>query len=337
MSKFKYVLLIPLVLILLYFFGPTTSFEHFDASPIISKMGLDQVETFIQKKEMENDSIKPDNEARVLWYDSIGRTENVFLYLHGFGASQYEGHPVHENLAKKYGCNLILGRFPDNGVISKHPLLHSTPKKYIEYGKEIIDMASKLGDNLYIISTSTGATVSSYLASEDDRIKGLIMLSPNFGVNKLEFDLLDGPWGKQLLYFNFKDGYREFPANNEVQKYWIHRYRVEALITLDKLVSVTMKPSVFNKIDIPYFIGHYYRDEDHKDEIISITKINTFDEATSTDPKLTRLVPFPDANTHVIACDLYNPKWMNIQIGIEKYLEEVLGWDATISKKSSSQ
>lgn len=321
---FYFLLGLIILIVLVYLLGPRVKFEDIDASPVKINYSIEEIENIIIESESSNDSIKPGNAAHIQWYDGKAKSKVVFLYLHGFGASHHEGYPVHKNLAKKYGANIVLGRFPHNGVKEKHPLLAITPKKLIDYGKEIINQASQLGDELYIISTSTGATVSAYLASEDSRIKGLIMLSPNFGLANRSFNLLDGPWGEQLLNKNFPSGYRGFEANDEIKKYWIHHYRIEALIALDKLVSETMTKSTYKKIDIPYFVGYYFRDEENKDGIIDIKEIKNFEKLTNTPDSKKKVTAFPNANTHVIACELYNPKWKNIQKEIELYLENQL-------------
>ncbi len=303
----------------LYKAGPKANFDLVDNIPFQSEMSVQDVYNSIVNREETTSQLKSDNEARVIWVDSLQKTKNVILYLHGFGASQYEAEPMHKNLAKQFGCNLLLSRFPKCGIDSEEALHNISPELFVEYGKEVIDQASKLGDNLYIMSTSTGSTISVYLAGADKRVDGLIMLSPNFGIDNPFFDFLDGPWGQQLLNFLYKDGYRHSSSDKEYAKYWTTRYKANALIALDNLVSQTMKNSIFKSIDIPYFIGY----TEH-DQVIDQGRIFDFANYASTAKSETQIINFKEAKQHVIGCHLTNDHWQNVQDSISGFMTNVL-------------
>jgi hypothetical protein len=62
--------------------------------------------------------LKPGNDARIIWADSAQpkKTKVVFMYVHGFSASPMEGDPLHREVAKKFGANLLLARVAGHGV-----------------------------------------------------------------------------------------------------------------------------------------------------------------------------------------------------------------------------
>src|SRR6185369_17294010 len=111
-----------LLLIAIYFFGPHPSFPKYDLNLPAIPTEASALENYIQTRESMH-KLKPDNEARIIWFDS-NRTKTDFavVYIHGFSASQEEGDPVHTDFAKEFGCNLFLNRLEDHGIDTTEPL-----------------------------------------------------------------------------------------------------------------------------------------------------------------------------------------------------------------------
>lgn len=313
-----------IVISLIYLAGPKYPFEDFDAVPIVSNISYTDVDSILIEKE-KNYTIKPDNEARVIWHNGVQKSEYGILYLHGWSASQGEGDPMHRDLAKRYGANLILSRLPGHGVIGEELLLDITAREIIEYTKEIIDIASKTCDKLIILSCSTGSTLSAYLSSEDPRIYAQIMTSPNFGIADPTFDRLDQQWGLQIVRKIYKSKNNIWVPNNpEMKKYWHTTYRLEGLVVLDQIVSHSMNNEVFKKITTPIYIGYYYESEDKQDDVIDVSLIKPFLENVSSDPSLLYSKAFTGRLYHVIASPLTNRHYQDIQKSIEHFFEQVL-------------
>ena len=111
MNKRTLWLIIPLLLIIGYLMGPKPPTPVYKKDmPAVPEQSA-KLEEYIQEGESMH-KVKKDNEARIVWFnDSVrGKTEYAVVYLHGFGASQAEGDPVHRSIAKKFGCNLYLAR-----------------------------------------------------------------------------------------------------------------------------------------------------------------------------------------------------------------------------------
>lgn len=53
-----------------------------------------------------------------MWAELVhkSKTKYAFVYLHGFSASEKEGHPVHRNIAKHFNANLYLARLQGHGL-----------------------------------------------------------------------------------------------------------------------------------------------------------------------------------------------------------------------------
>src|SRR4051812_14273387 len=109
MKLLKWLGIVLLVLIIVYFLGPKPSSPKYTRDLPVVPADAASLEQFISYGEKRH-KIKENNEARIVWQnDSLKqKTEYAVVYLHGFSASQEEGEPVHRLFAQKFGCNLYL-------------------------------------------------------------------------------------------------------------------------------------------------------------------------------------------------------------------------------------
>jgi len=288
--------------------------------------GLEEVSLWIEKQEAKVEGLKPDNEARIVWADSVyQKTPYSVVYLHGFSASQGEGDPIHKAFAKRYGCNLYLSRLASHGVDEAEPMLNMTPESLLASAKEAIAIAQKLGDKVIVMSTSTGGTLALYLASGSTDFAGLICYSPNIDIYDPSAKLLVGPWGLQMARWVVGSKYREVESTPEEKKYWISRYRIEALVALKSLVDATMKEEVFSKITAPVFVGYYYKSEEAQDQVVSVPRILEMYEQLGTPEVKKRKVAFPNVSNHVIASKYVSQDIESVRKATYDFAEEILG------------
>ena len=108
MKFLKWLGIILLILIIIYFLGPQPGVPEYTKDLPAVPGEPTALEKYISNNEAKH-KVKPDNEARIIWFnDSLKeKTEYAVVYLHGFSASQEEGDPVHYGFAQKFGCNLI--------------------------------------------------------------------------------------------------------------------------------------------------------------------------------------------------------------------------------------
>lgn len=315
-----------LVLVLTYFFGPQVE------TPTLSKelpevpSDLRELEAYVINREASIKEIKADNEARIIWADSAyQKTPYSLVYLHGFSASQAEGAPLHQEVAKRYGCNLFLPRLQAHGLAVDEPLLELTAEKLNDSAKEAIAIAMQLGEKVIIMATSTGGTLALYLAEKNDNIAGLVLYSPNIDIFDPMSNLLSKPWGLEMAR-NVKGGnYHEWPLDETRAQYWSNRYRLEALTHLRILVDVTMTEETFKTVDQPLFVGYYYESDSAQDSTVSVPAILKMYDAIGTPSEKKRKMAFPTVRHHVMASYLTSQDLDVVRKETLRFLEEVIG------------
>src|SRR5258707_4427494 len=104
MKLLRWLGILLLLLIVLYFLGPQPSTPKYSKDLPAIPAEPAALEKYIKDHEAQH-KLKPDNEARILWFnDSLReKTEYSVVYLHGVSASQEEGDPVHYDFAQKFG------------------------------------------------------------------------------------------------------------------------------------------------------------------------------------------------------------------------------------------
>jgi len=272
--------------------------------------------------------VKPDNESLVVWAnDSLKQqTEWCLLYLHGFSASRMEGFPTHVNFAHHFGMNAYLPRLASHGLDVPDPLLDMTADRLYESAKEALQIAHLLGRKVIIMSTSTGGTLSLKLAAEfPDLVDGLLLLSPNVAINNPAAFLLSKPWGLQIARAVSHGNYRYITENlgEERCAYWNCFYRLESLVYLEQLVEATMVPDIFHRVKVPVFLGYYYKDETHQDDVVRVdAALKMFDEL-GTPPELKQKQAF-DAGVHHIGSGKYSKAQEEVEEATIEFGEDVM-------------
>jgi len=331
-------LLIALGLIVLYFIGPQVDKPVFNQEMPVITMDLRQMEDSLNQSEAYTTNLKPDNEARIIWADSIKKekTPIAVVYLHGFTASPEEGNPVHRMFAEKFGCNLYLARLNYHGRDGENQLQFMTADGLYEDAKQAIAIGKKLGDEVIVMSTSTGGTLAILYASIHHDLKALINYSPNIRIKQKVSYLLDKPWGFQLARFAYGGKYKLDECDKYDEKYWNCKTRLEAVIELQALVDNAMTKKTFEKVTTPSFTGYYYKDRKDQDPTVSAKAIVWMDENLGTPETQKRLIAFPDAGTHVIANGIKSKAWQQVLFETEKFAVEVLGITAIDTTTSSA-
>lgn len=324
-KSLKWLLIIIVPLVAVYFAGPQASVDELNKKLPTVPSKLHELEYFIKQREASIPNIKPDNEAQIIWFDSVPDvTEYSIVYLHGFSASRKEGYPIHRELAKKYGCNLYLPRIAGHGLDEKEAMLNLTGEDMMNSAAEAIAVGMKIGKKVILLTTSTGGTYGLYLAENNPAIAGLILYSPNIQIYDPNSWLLSKPWGLQLARIVKGSDYHEWEISEERAGYWTNKYRLEALTELQALVETTMVPETFEKITQPVFLGYYYKNDDEQDNTVSVPAMLTMFDQLGTEEALKREVAFPEAGHHVIGCSLTSGSVEQVRLETEKFLEEII-------------
>lgn len=325
MKIFKWLGIIVLILIVVYFLGPhPSSPKYSEELPPIPEQPAG-LEKYVQDREAKY-KLKPDNQARIIWFnDSIKeKTDYAIVYLHGFSASQEEGDPVHHKFAKKFGCNLYLSRLAEHGIETKDPMLHLTADKLWNSAKEAYAIGKQLGKKVILMGTSTGGTLALKLAAEYPEITALILLSPNIAINDPNAWILNNHWGLQVARM-IKGKYNtSSDTSAKYKQYWHYKYRMESTVQLEELLETTMKASLFEKITQPVLLLYYFKDEEHQDKVVKVSAMKRMFRQLGTPDSLKREVALPNTGDHVIGSYIKSKDVKSVLEECEKFGKEIL-------------
>jgi len=317
-----------LVILIAYYAGPKPSKPTFGLPALSIPASLTELEEQITSDEKEIQGLKPDNEARIVWADSLKKekTKIAFLYLHGFSASQAEGEPVHRNIARKYHANLYLARLAEHGIDKgDSTMINLTAGVYEASAEKALEVAGKLGEEVIVIGTSAGGALTLFLASRHPWIKAIVLFSPAVKLYDKSATLLDNHWGLQIVRLVQGSPMMQFRAESKAHdKYWELQYRIEALVALQNLLTHTMKPEFFASIKCPVFLAYYYKNEMEQDRTVSVPAMLKMYNELGTPDALKQKQAFPEAGSHVIASHIRSKDWQNVEQATIKFLTDIV-------------
>lgn len=322
MRLLKVVILSIFTLIGVYFLGPKPPKPVLNAIlPAVSS--INTLDSYIAEMESKH-SIKPNNEAKIIWADSSkAQTEYAIVYLHGFSASQMEGDPVHQNIAKQFNCNLYLARLAEHGIDTTEDLMNLTAENYWESAKQAYAIGKKIGKKVILMSTSTGGTLALQLAANYPEIAGLILYSPNIEVNNPAAPLLNNPWGLQIGRAVMKGNYIDVKyTDSAYPKYWNSHYRIEAVVALQNLLEATMTESTFRQVHQPCLALYYYKDEANQDNVVKVSAIQKMMTQIATPVDLKLSMAMPNTGNHVLASPIVSKDIVSVEQATAKFIRE---------------
>jgi esterase/lipase len=324
MRILKIVILSLFALIVIYFLGPKPAKPELNAVlPTVAS--INALEPYITAIEVPH-KIKPNNQARIIWADSSKtQTEYAIVYLHGFSASQMEGDPVHQNIAKQFHCNLYLARLAEHGIDTTEDLMNLTADQYWESAKLAYAIGKQLGKKVILMGTSTGGTLALQLAANYPEIAGLILYSPNIEIFDPSAPLLNNPWGLQIGRTVLKSNYVDIKYKDSAYPtYWNKHYRIEAVVALQNLLEATMTEATFKKIHQPTLALYYYKDEAHQDNVVKVKAIQKMMQQIATPANLKMEMAIPNAGNHVIASPIVSNDIVSVEKATAKFMKEVI-------------
>lgn len=314
------------LLVAVYFLGPTPDKPQWDKKIITVPTDPTELENYVAAQESKH-ILKPDNEARIIWADST-RKKSKFsvVYLHGFSASQKEGDPIHLQFAKEFGCNLYLARLADHGVDTTEQLLYFTGDRWWQSSKEALAIGKAIGENVILMSTSTGGTMAIMLAAEyPEDVYAMINMSPNIEVNDPSAWLLNNPWGLQIARKVLGSNYQNIPYDSARQIYWNGKYRLESLVQMEEMLEDKMNKSTFEKVTCPSLTLYYYKNEQEQDKTVKVSAMLRMNEQLGTPDSLKVAVPIPTAGFHVMGSYLVSKDLEAVHAEARKFAIEKLG------------
>lgn len=201
------------------------------------------VQTYFDAREARFDDIRADSHKRVIWAGAAEtKTPISIVYFHGFSASSEEIRPVPDNVAAALGANLIYTRFQGHGRDSA-AMSEATASEWMSEAVEALAAARAVGDQVIIMSTSTGGTLAALALHKPELQKdvaGVVFVAPNFGINNPVGAVLTMPavryWGPIVAGKE-----RDFTPRNEGHaKHWTTSYETVATLPMAAAVKASI-------------------------------------------------------------------------------------------------
>ncbi len=310
---------------LIYWFGPR---EDVDLHPRFEPRKFGEgVQVYFESVESAFDDIVPGVEKRVIWQDGFKerRTPVSILYLHGFSATSEEIRPVPDRVADALGANLVYTRLQGHGR-SGEAMAEGTASGWMQDMAEGLAAARAVGDQVVVISTSTGGTLAAAAAMDDDLsrdLAGIVFISPNFGVNTPGAWIPGLPWERDWLPVLMGENRDVSGPDPEKNRYWSAIYPWEAVVPMTVLVDVVFALD-FSDAKVPALF--WFSDDD---QVVRPDRTHKVAEAWGA-PAVVELVtmgPDDDPSSHVVAGRLMSPGQS------EATVEGILDWLETLGIK----
>lgn len=306
----------------LWVFGP---YEQISLKPTVSEadIGAD-VAAYFAEQEAQFETLTPGVEKRIVWNGVPGtRTERAIVYVHGFSATSEEIRPVPDLVAAELGANLIYTRLQGHGLDGA-ALAQASVQGWTNDLAEALIVARRVADEVVIMSTSTGGTMVAGLADQADAmrsVKGLIFVSPNFGINNPLAPLLTLPAARQWVPVIGGQERSFQPANEAHGTYWTTRYPTTSVFQMAELVKQVSSKD-FSAVKVPALF--WFSDAD---QVVHAAK--THDIAGQWGgPVLVALQTMnahTDPGAHVITGNIKSPS--ETQRSVREFVEFIRGLD----------
>ncbi len=293
------------VLALLWAFGPyepVPLHAGFDAARL--KGG---VAAYLNRQEARFDDITPGVEKRVIWQPGFRerRTPVSILYVHGFSATSQEIRPVPDRVAQALDANLIYTRLHGHGRDGA-ALAQASVSDWMGDMAEGLEAARAVGDQVVVIATSTGATLTAaaLLDPEMSRdVAAVVLVSPNFGIHDRAASLLALPGARYWLPLLAGRESSFEPRNDGQAIFWTSRYPTVALMPMAAMVRKVAGLD-FSGVQVPALF--WLSDED---QVVrpDISREIAASWGGGARVQAVSMGPGDDPNAHVIAGDILSP------------------------------
>lgn len=300
----RLVLLVVVAVGAMWAFGPIEAVEtNVEFDPAVLEGGVDP---YLAAQEAQFSDITDGTQKRVIWAgEAETQTDLAIVYLHGFSATSEEIRPVPDMLADTLGANLVFTRFKGHGRTGA-ALSGPTVKDWMRDAAEALEIGRKVGREVIVVATSTGATLATIAAHDAEiaqGVKGMVMVAPNYGIVNKAAVILTWPgvrwWGPVV-----GGAERSFePQNEGHERYWTTSYPTLAVLPMAASVKYAVELD-HSKSQIPTMFVFADTDKvvDH-----AITR----QVAAQWGGPVNILAIEPDADTdpyhHVIAGDILSP------------------------------
>lgn len=167
-----------------------------DFDPNLISLNINE---YLEKSEQQFSDIIQGVSKKIIWANKTNtKTPISLVYIHGFTASSEEVRPLPDLIAKDINANLYYTRLSGHGRTS-NAMVNSSIQNWMNDLHEAIEIGSRIGEKVIILSSSTGGTISVTSALNkklSSKILGYIFISPNFGINNKLASLIAFPFSE---------------------------------------------------------------------------------------------------------------------------------------------
>ena len=235
-----YLLIFSGLLVGLFLFAPRPKLDASERHSQVPQIPLDKLADWLDGQESHVPNLIPGTEAHIEWAnpEKPNKTPLCFLYLHGFSATWQETAPLTSRLAQAQQANVVQARLAGHGEGEAGML---TPAEHwLQSVTDHFDLATRLGEKVVIVGTSTGCTIASWLLNNPiyaNKTHACLFLSPNFRVRSSFGFLLTWPFSKYWVHLILGRHHEWEPVSEAQARAWTHRYSTLALIEMQKTVD----------------------------------------------------------------------------------------------------
>ena len=282
-------------------FGPDAPADR--AMPPASHTQLDD---WLALGEARFADIRPGNAKGVIWCtDARTRTPWSVVYLHGFSASRLETAPLAERVAQQLGANLFHSRLTGHGRSSPEAMAEASVQDWLADTLEALRIGQMLGDKVLVMGCSTGATLATWLAlrPEGQAVAAHVFLSPNFGPRDKRANIINAPWGRQLVLALQGRTRSWTPSDPREAIAWTARYPTRALFPMMALVR-RVRRADWKAFRAPVLMLY-----SEQDQTVDPVQTRAIFARIASRTKKTIVVDYSESQgQHVLAGDILAPK-----------------------------
>lgn len=217
---------------------------------------------WIDQSEAAVPDLKPRNAKGIVWAGTPRRrTSWAVVYLHGFSASRLETEPLADQVAEQLGANLFYTRLTGHGRTDFQAMGEASLQDWQDDTLEAVQIGQTLGDNVLLISCSTGATLAGWLGTTGHakQVKAHVLISPNFGPKDRRADWVNAPGGHWLARLLLGPTVGETLTDAREQQAWSIPYPTRAIYPMMALVK-QVRESDLSRFKTPVLVFYSAKD-----------------------------------------------------------------------------
>jgi esterase/lipase len=159
-----------------------------------------------------------------------------------------------DQVAKTLGANLFYTRLSGHGLPGQ-AMGEATVQDWMADTIEAVRIGATLGDKVLVISCSTGSTLSTWLGTtpQASAVNAFVFISPNYGLKNKMSELINGPWGQQIVTMVSSDTIHYAQTDPREIAGWTGTYPTKALYPMMALVK-KVRDSDLSAFQTPVFV-----------------------------------------------------------------------------------